>query len=273
MKRFFSFFFIMIVSLNLLAQSEEQKLNLANNISADPFLFSISTLTPENSKWNLDYSGSYGERVVSPFGFDGVSQQIAVNGYLGKRFTLYANAAVGFPKEDEISSAFQAEIIRDLFGGKKNLGLRVGAGLGVRNDFTNVNSMLGRATISYVALKWKAGGNLLFEKAFASDRDAIDIITSIGFHYRFINSLYGGVEAIGEDLEGLWDKEEAEGGAKVMVGPSLNLAPKNSRFSFSLSGGPVIYATQNQVTNPDAVRELPSQSGLLVRAKVIFKLI
>ncbi len=273
MKRIFSFLFIAIIASNIWAQSEVQKINLANDIIADPFLFSVSTLTPENSKWNLDYSGSYGERVATPFGYEGVSQQISVNGYLGKQFTVHANAALGFPNENNVSSAFQAEIIRDLVGGKKYLGLRIGAGLGVRNDFTNVNSMLGRATISYAGIKWKAGGNLLFEKALASDRDVIDIITSIGFHYRIYQSFFGGVEAIGEDLEGLWDEEEAEGGAKVMVGPSLNLTPKDSRFSFSLSGGPVIYATQNQATNPDAVRELPSQSGLLVRAKIIFKLI
>jgi len=131
---------------------------------------------------------------------------------------------------------------------------------------------LSRVTVSYEAPRWKAGGNLLLEKAFAKDRDEIDVITSLGVHYRLSGSLYGGVEAVGEDMEGFWDDEEAEGGAKLLVGPSLNMTPKKSKLSFSLSGGPVFYGTQNQRTNPEAIRELPSRSGLMVRARVLFNL-
>ena len=126
-------------------------------------------------------------------------------------------------------------------------------------------------TISYDAQRWKAGGNVLFEKAFGANRDKIDIISSFGFHHIIIGKLYGGFETVGQDLEGLWS-DEAEGGAKILVGPSLNMTTNNSRISFSLSGGPVFYASRNQVTNPDAIRELPSQSGLTLRAKVTFNL-
>ena len=95
-------------------------------------------------------------------------------------------------------------------------------------------------------------------------------ITSLGIHYRFTGNLYGGMEAIGEDLEGLWEEDEAEGGAKIMLGPSLNLAPSHSYFSFSLSGGPVMYVTRSPVTNPNAIRELPSENGLTLRARIIY---
>jgi hypothetical protein len=87
-----------------------------------------------------------------------------------------------------------------------------------------------------------------------------------------LNSLYVGFEALGEDLEGFWEKEEAEGGAKVLVGPSVNLLPNNSRFSFSFSGGPVLYATKSDLSNPNAIRDLPYESGLAVRAMVLFNL-
>jgi hypothetical protein len=80
------------------------------------------------------------------------------------------------------------------------------------------------------------------------------------------------LEAVGEDLEGLWDAEEAEGGAKVLIGPSLNMTTKNNRLSFALSGGPVFYASNSPITNNQALRELPGQSGLSLRAKVIFNL-
>jgi len=260
------------IGFTAFAQSPEANDAFTTKRAPEPFLFSVSSLTPDDLKWSFDYSGSYGERVASPFGYNGISQQFAVKGYLGKQFTLYANASLGFPLENNISSAQQVEIIRNFLGGKKNMGLRLGAGLGVRRDYSNVKSMLSRVTLSYDAPRWKAGGNVLFEKAFASNRDAIDIITSFGFHYRLVGSLYGGCEAVGEDLEGFWDEEEAEGGAKLLVGPSLNMSPKKSRLSFSLSGGPVIYATQNKLSNPEAIRELPTQSGLLLRARVTFNL-
>lgn len=236
------------------------------------FLFSETTLTPEDLSWSMDYSASYGERVSGPFGSEGVGQQFGVKGYLGRKFTLVANAAIGFPHKNDVSTAQQAEIIRDFIGGQKKHGLRVGAGLGLSRDYSSVASLISRVTVSYDAASWKAGGNILVEKAFAGNRDKIDVITSLGFHYRLLKNFYGGLETVGEDLEGFWDKEEAEGGAKLMAGPSLNMTSDNSRISFSVSGGPVIYATQSPVSNQVAIRELPTRSGLTLRAKFIFKL-
>ena len=256
---------------SLIAQITEKSDLFLPARSTEPFLFSKTTLTPEDLKWSLDYSTSYGERVSGPFGNDGIGQQVGLKGYLGKQFTLYAHAAFGFTRDNAVTSAQQAEIIHDLIGGKKNQGLRMGIGLGASKDFSNIGSMLSRVTVSYDAPRWKAGGNVLFEKAFAANRDKVDIISSIGFHHIIFGKLYGGFEAIGQDLEGLWS-DEAEGGAKILVGPSLNMTTNNSKISFSLSGGPVFYASRNQVTNPDAIRELPSQSGLSLRAKVTFNL-
>ena len=240
--------------------------------SPEPFLFSTTTLTPEDLKWSMDYSSSYGERVSGPFGYDGIGQQLAVKGYLGNRFTCYANTSFGFSSGAQVLSAQQAEIIRDLFGGKKSMGLRIGLGIGVQRDYVNVKSLLSRVTASFDAPRWKIGGNLLFEKAFAKDRDDIDVISSLGFHYCLLGRLYGGMEAVGEDLEGFWEKDEAEGGAKLLIGPSLNMTSNNSRISFSISGGPVVYATHSPLSNMEAMRELPNQPGLTIRARVVFNL-
>lgn len=263
---------ILLIGVYSSVLAQDENIVPKSNTNTEPFLFSFSTLTPEDSKWSLDYSSSYGDEVEGSMGFEGVSQQLGVKGYLGSRFTLYGSMAVGFPEEEGVSSAQQIEIIRNFLGGKKYTGWRLGAGLGGRRDFENEYSLLGRATLEYLNPKWKIGGNLLLEKEFEENRDAIDIITSVGIHYNFIGGFYGGIEAIGEDLEGFWDDEEAEGGAKLMVGPSLNLSPQKSRFSFSLSGGPVILATENEPSNPNPIRELPSKAGLLVTGKIIFVL-
>ncbi len=270
-KKIIIFLIFIVMEAASIAQIPENSQILTFKRAPEPFLFSKTTLTPEDLKWTMDYSTSYGERVSGPFGNEGVGQQVGVKGYLGKQFTLYAHAAFGFTSQDNVTSAQQVEIIHDIIGGKKNQGLRLGIGLGANKDFSNIGSILSRVTISYDAQRWKAGGNVLFEKAFGANRDKIDIISSFGFHHIIIGKLYGGFETVGQDLEGLWS-DEAEGGAKILVGPSLNMTTNNSRISFSLSGGPVFYASRNQVTNPDAIRELPSQSGLTLRAKVTFNL-
>lgn len=237
-----------------------------------PFLFSSTTLTAQDLPWSIAYMSNYGQRISGPFGYDGVEQQISIKGYLGKKFTFYAYAGIGFPRGAVVTTAQQVEVVRNFVGGKKSTGFRLGIGLGANRDYSNVLSVLSRVVASYDQLRWRLVGNVLFEKALAKDRDAIDIITSLGFQYRITGSLYGGAEFVGEDLEGLWQKDEAEGGARIMVGPSLNLVPNHSRFSFSLSGGPVMYASRSNASNPDALRELPFQNGLTVRARVIFKL-
>jgi hypothetical protein len=270
--KIFTLIIALLIVASAMAQNQVEDKFFTIKRSPEPFLFSTTTLTPEDLKWSLDYSGSYGQRVSGPFGYDGVGQQFAVKGYLGNRFTCYASTSLGFSAGENVLSAQRAEIIRDFIGGKKSYGLRVGLGMGVGRDYYNVISMLSRATLSFDAPRWKAGGNLLFEKALARNRDQIDVISSVGFHYNLLGRLYGGFEAVGEDLEGFWDKEEAEGGAKLLIGPSLNMTTNNSRISFSVSGGPVFYATRSPLTNPVAMRDLPSQPGFSLRARVIFNL-
>ncbi|MXV50636.1 hypothetical protein GS399_06595 [Pedobacter sp. HMF7647] len=238
-----------------------------------PFLFSVNTLTQGASFWNFNYSGSYGESVSGPFGYNGVDQHFALKGYFGNRFTLYANLGLGLENGGSLRSAQQAEVIRDFFGGKKLLGPRLGLGIGVSRDYTNVKSLFSRITGSLDALNWRLTGNLRLEKAFDSNRDEIDLVTSAGFHHRIAGGFFAGVEAVGEDLEGFWDKEEAEGGARLLIGPSLNLVPENSRLAFSLCGGPVFYATRSIVPASGAIRELQSaNNGYIVRAQVAFSL-
>jgi hypothetical protein len=271
-KRTLLLLLTIITGFTSIAQVNEKDELYLPKRTPEPFLFSKTTLTSSDIPWSLDYSASYGERVSGQFGFDGVGQQLGLKGYLGKKFTLYGQAAFGFDLEHNVTSAQQAEVIHDFIGGTKVQGFKLGAGLGIGRDFSSVISLLSRVTVSYDDINWKAGGNILFQKSFSANRDAVDIISSIGFHHRLYGSLYGGFETVGEDLEGFWDPQEAEGGAKLLVGPSLNMTTKDSKMSFSVSGGPVFYATQNQASNPDAIRELPSQNGLTLRAKVIFNL-
>jgi len=241
------------------------------NRSTEPFLFSTSTLTQEDLPWALSYLGSYGNNLSDGFGFNGINQQIGVKGYLGHRFTLLSFVALGIANEDNSAvSAQRAEIIRDLIGGKKTKGLRLGIGTGLSRDYGGVFSLVGRFTATSEWDRINISGNLLLEKALSGDRDGLDVLTSLGVHYKITEQVFAGAEAVGEDLEGLWEEDEAEGGARIMFGPSVSVVPSRSRFSFSLSGGPALYLTRSNVINPDAIRDLPGENGMTVRARVIF---
>jgi hypothetical protein len=266
---------VLIIGLSAKAQQPVfNKFSPTSSAASQPFLFSVNTLTAETPTWNVSALNNYAERTTGAFGYDGIDQQISVKGYLGNRFTLYANGDLGFARNGSTTSAQQAEVIRDVVGGKSFYGARFGVGLGANRDFSNVGAIFSRVTASFEAPSWRVGGNLRFEKAFAKSRDDIDLITSIGYQHRVSGPVFVGFESVGEDLEGFWEADEAEGGAKLMVGPSINVAPTSSRFSFSVCGGPVFYATHSTFTS-DAIRDvgtLASQNGYTIRAMVSFNL-
>ncbi len=264
--KFLSIFLSILFSASVAAAQENSA------APVQPFLFSAGTLTAETPSWNLGYTGSYGERTSGAFGYDGLDQRFTLKGYLGHRLTLFGNMAVGVSNSGQVSSAQTAEVIRDVIGGKKAMGPRAGIGLGVSRDWTNVASFFSRLTASYDTRAWRLGGNLKLEKAFDSARDQLDVITSIGVQHRVTGTFFLGVEAIGQDLEGFWEEDEAEGGAKLLIGPSLNILPQNSRFSFTACGGPLFYATRSSVIPSQAVRDLPAHNGYSIRAMVNFNL-
>lgn len=267
---------ILLISLAVKAQNPsviQAPVNTVGSVS-QPFLFSVNTLTSASPNWSVNVSGNYAEHTTGPFGYDGMDQQVAVKGYLGNRFTIYSNADLGFARTGGTTSAQQAEVIRDIIGGKSQYGVRFGVGLGGNRDFSGVGAVFSRVTASFDALSWRLGGNLRFEKAFSKGRDDIDLITSLGFQHRLSGPVFAGFEMVGEDLEGFWESDEAEGGAKLMIGPSINVAPSNSRFSFTICGGPVFYATHSSDLS-SAIRDVgtvASQNGYSIKAMLAFNL-
>ena len=276
-KSLFALFTLLLATAAVHAQSvtDTRAVNANGRQAVQPFLFSVNTLTGGSPYWAINASTNYAERTSGQFGYDGAAQQISVKGYLGNRFTFYANADVGFARNGGLNSAQQAEVIRDIVGGKQTYGARFGLGLGANRDFSNVGAVFSRFTASYESQRWRLGGNLRVEKAFSGSRDEIDLVTSLGFQHRLTGPVFAGIEAMGQDLEGFWDTAEAEGGAKLLIGPSINITPENSRLSFSASGGPVFYATHSTVLGSGAVRDIgniATQNGYTIRAMVSFNL-
>ena len=81
-------------------------------------------------------------------------------------------------------------------------------------------------------------GSVVLERAVSSPlrHDAAHVVTSLGWSRRIGDRIGLGVEGIGQDLEGFWNPAEADGGAKLRVGPSLHARSKSGDWAMSLTG-------------------------------------
>lgn len=102
-------------------------------------------------------------------------------------------------------------MLKEVFS-QKSKPLNLAADLGLLHEHTGVEVIVGRILAGRDFAKWKMHGNLIPEKPLSSLRDKVDVITTVGISRRVASSVRLGLEAIGEDLEGFWEDEEAEAG-------------------------------------------------------------
>ena len=62
--------------------------------------------------------------------------------------------------------------------------------------------------------------------------------------------------ASGEDLEAFWDPAEAEGGARILIGPSIHIGPRRRGWQLSAAGGPTLRPSDSGRSS-GPVRDLP----------------
>lgn len=239
----------------------------ALNVGAQerPFLFSATPAGAGSASWNVYYDVGYGERTLGPFGHDGLEHNLGVQGRLGQRFTVLGR--LGVTSSGAAGSFGRAEVLMDVLGSRASR-VRLDVGAGFVREREGVNVLVARVIGTRQSDRWRADVNLVLEKPLASRRDSADLITSLGWARRVgARGLFLGIEAVGEDLEGLWEPEEAEGGAKLMAGPSVRLAPEGRRWQLALVGGPVIYATRSNLRSSAdrLLAGLPERNGYVVR--------
>jgi len=147
------------------------------------------------------------------------------------------------PVESRSRPTFQQiEITRPLFSTN---GVAVAAGGGIREEWDGTRTLIGRVLAgSEVAGGWLQG-SVVMERAISSlvRHDAADVVTSVGWARRVSDRISVGVEGIGQDLEGLWDPAEADGGARLLVGPSLHAESRSGNWAANFTAGPVMHGT------------------------------
>ena len=218
-----------------------------------PFLFSFSS-----SGWNsggalVYYEPGYAERSLDSVSRDGFENRLGIEARFARRLSVLSALSLAGEGDGSLA-AFRVEGLYDVVGARSHR-FRLSAGVGYLREAEGLSVALGRLVAEGGSDTWRASGNLRLEKPFAEGRDAVDVITSVGLSRRVAAAWGVGFEVVGEDLEGLWEAEEKEGGARVLVGPSLRFGAPGRPLSASLCGGPVFTIHGNELTS-GAVRSL-----------------
>lgn len=232
-----------------------------------PYLFTVMPAGTVDTGVLLNYDAAYGEKTFEPFGADRMEQNIGIRARIAGPITLLAHAGLATSTGSQRTMQ-QAELVGDILDGRKSF-VNFSAGVGMRHEYAGTNVLLGRVLIGRQFAAWNVTGNLLLEKAFSSERDGIDLMTTLGCAYRLSEQFQIGIEAVGQDLEGFWDEEEAEGGATLFAGPSVGYTSPGAPVHITLGGGPILRATQSGKFS-GALRDIPveSGSGFVIRTSV-----
>jgi hypothetical protein len=228
-----------------------------------PFLFSVATSAETKPAVRFDYDIGVGERAFQSDISNQPEQRIGLQASHG-RLTLLARFGIA-----EVGSSYQSsqsgEVLYSMLGPARRVALAAGGGL--LHEPGGVNVLLARVVAGHNTASWRLHGNVLFQKPMSSERDAVDLITSVGWARKLSRGVSLGVEAIGEDLEGFWESEEAEGGARLLAGPSLHISPGGGRWQLIATGGPLFHPSDTHRSS-GAFRDLPSETK---RASYAFK--
>ncbi len=223
-----------------------------------PFTFSLTTAPdPSKSHVSIDIDFGFGESAFRGPQNNGPEQRVGVQASLG-RWTLIGR--VGMAAADAAyQTSQQGEVLYSVFTQASN-GVAVAIGGGMLHESGGADVMLARVVAGREFGNWRLHGNLIVQKPLAAGRDPLDLITSVGWARRIGDSVSLGIEGVGEDLEGFWNASEAEGGARLLIGPSLHIAPPGRRWQLSFAGGPMFHPSATPLSS-GALRDLPQGSG------------
>lgn len=233
-----------------------------------PFLYTVVPARGQVARSGIYGDVAYGHNLFAGLGAEGLEQRLAVQLPLTAR--LRFTAQVGWAPTTPNNATIQGEVLADLAPASARTTLAFG--IGGMHDYRRTSVALGRVVAGYRWAKTVAVANVRLEHAFpkagsAEQRDALDIITTLGVMHDVRPSVRLGVESVAEDLEGFFEADEAEGGAKLMVGPSIGLGPRAARWTLQVTAGPVFRLTQSTAAvGSGAPRDLTT--GFVVRTSL-----
>ena len=223
-----------------------------------PFVFSM-TMAPdaEAPRARVDYDVGIGEQTFPGNAANGPEQRVGIQASIG-RWTFVGRVGAS-TLQGTYASSQQGEVLYTVSPTSSGLGVAIGGGM--LREPGGADVWLARLVAGHDAGRWRLHGNVLMQMPRGiAGRDAVDVITTVGWARRLSRSVSLGVEGIGEDLEGFADPAETEGGARLLVGPSLHIAPAGRRWQLSVAGGPMFHPAGTRNAS-GALRDLPGATA------------
>jgi len=205
-----------------------------------PLVFTVAVPDRARSSPTLQLSAVVEERGLALW--SGAASDFGVGVTLStSRWTVRSVGSMTvLPVDGHARPTFQQfEVIRPVFSAGST---SIAGGGGVRQEWDGTSVIVGRLLAASDVGEGRLQGSLVVERAISSPirRDAADFITTLGWSRPVGHRLSVGVEAIGQDLEGFWNPAEAEGGAKVLVGPTVHAQSTSGSWAASLTAGSVL---------------------------------
>jgi hypothetical protein len=225
---------------------------------APPLVFTVAA--PERASTEITVHAS---PVVEDRGltlWSGGSSDVGVGvDVSGRNWSIRSiSSATTLPIANHLHPTFQqVEVVRSLL----SIGsISVAGGGGVRQDWDGARVLIGRALAGASIAGGRLQGSVVVERAFSSlaHRDAADVVTSVGWSRQMGHRLALGVEGIGQDLEGFWNPAEADGGAKLLLGPSIHMRSTRGDWTGSATAGPVFLTPSTMSSSLGSTRVSPS---------------
>lgn len=237
----------------------------ADASAQSPFLF--ASIPNIGARIVTAIDAGYSARAFEPVAGERVEPRAAAAVALSSLFALQGQISAASTVDHQTRVSDQMEL---MVTPRRSGALSFGAALGVRHEYTGTSVALARAVGSRTSDYSALIADVLIEHPFASGRDAVDVITTVGGTHALTQHVWLGVEVVGSDLEGLFDSTEAEGGATVLAGPTLAVAV-STHWRLVLGGGPVLRATTSRA--PSSMADAaslggPSRPGYVLRTSL-----
>jgi hypothetical protein len=220
---------------------------------------------------HLDFETATGTRDAGAFGRHGVEGLVRGGYTMAEHWTIETSLGVAQNNDsDERGLGWSAEARYGFSAEDSGWGL--GFGGGYRRDYEGVSIPYLRVIGERALKRWNFAMNAVAEfprSTATQERDAADMLFSVGTSYAMSPAIRLGLEVAGEDLEGFFDEAEAEGGAKFILGPTLNWRMGEGRLVRAHVGW-LYAATANAPSNPDSTDYRGHRNGVLARVSLGF---
>jgi hypothetical protein len=214
---------------------------------------------PANARMVTSLDLGYNERAFEPVAGERLEPQATLLLPLSSAVAVLAQLGVATTPDGRTRVAEQGEV---LVTPARHGAIALAGGFGARHEYGGTMVATARLVGARTTERSALAAGVLLEHPYAAGRDALDLITSLGASHALTSALWLGVEAVGSDLEGFWDPGEAEGGATLLVGPTLAFSPSAS-WRLVVGGGPVL-----RTTSSTAATSAAHHTGYVIRTSV-----